>query len=95
MNSWASENVFLGTGGCTPGVEVLDIISGNLSKVLSLPLGESVYALDITPDGHNLAAGTRSGFLYWLSADLSGKEEYKTRRIVQGAAVISVFFWDI
>ena len=96
MKQWQLQNVLLGTGGSKPGVEIYDTDSAKIEIIHSLPDGESVYALKISPDGKTLAAGTKKGFLYLITPDTEAQNDqgYAVRRIIHGAPILSVCFLD-
>jgi WD40 repeat protein len=89
-------DILLGTGGNSPGLEAYGAISGNSEKILSLQRGQSVYAVDVSPDGNAIAAATKSGDIYLL-APAEGEPErcvYSVRHSASGAPVLSVCFVD-
>ena len=94
-NLWSREKVILGSGGIQPGVAVLDPDTKQLEKALKLDAGESVYAIDVSPDENILAAGTKTGFLYLLERDsFDSNEELQVKKLIHGSSVLSVCFID-
>jgi len=94
-NLWSREKVILGGGGIQPGVDVLDPDTRQLQKILKLAAGESVYAIDMSPDENMLAAGTKTGFLYLLEKDsFDSKDEFQVKKLIHGSSVLDVCFID-
>ena len=44
-------DILLGRGGQNPGVEAYSVVSGRWETILSLPVDQSVYAIDVSRDG--------------------------------------------
>ena len=89
-------DLLLGIGGDTPGVRFLWAGRSDPGDLWPLPRGHSVYAMDVVPDQHLAAVGTRSGAIHLLS--LSTVPESDKPRIsaslVQGAPVLAVCLFD-
>lgn len=94
MSNLQAEIILLGGGGNNPGVEVYGAVSCSLAKMLSLDVNQSVYAIDT--DGKAIAAGTKTGDVYWITPQ--GPELGGTGHLVQqfanGASVLAVCFLD-
>ena len=89
-------HILLGKGGQTPGLTVYDVVSQSEKPVLSLTVGQSVYAVDVSPDGDRVVAGSKRGDLYVVPDCLSGGEgdPSAVRPCIQGVSVLSVCFLD-
>ena len=89
-------DILLGTGGDTPGMETYGAISGGCEKLLSLPMGQSVYAVGMSPDENLIAAGTKSGDVYWLASGQVNPENPSdsVRHFNHGAPILSIYFVD-
>lgn len=59
-------SMLLGIGGANPGVVAYDPESRQGRRILSSPAGQSVYAVAMSADGQVVAAGTKTGALYWI-----------------------------
>jgi len=95
VESW-NAHVLLGSGGRMPGLTFFDVESHCSGKVLSLSPGQSVYAVDVSPDGGSLAVGTKDGYLYLLAGlnRVDPESEPQPTPWLQGASVLSVRFVD-
>jgi len=93
---WRRDHILWGQGGDRPGLHIYDLDSHQKNHECSLPAGQSVYSLDISPDGSRLAAGTKSDLLYhahcWQQTEQDDQIQFS--KIVQGYAVLSVCFFD-
>ena len=89
---WQPDTIFLGGGSHDPRVTAFNMDSNEPLSLLELPPSNSVYAIDIDPDGNLLAVGTKSGLVYVLDGYQNGQsdESIVTRRLVQGASVLSI-----
>lgn len=87
-------HILLGKGGKNPGLEAYDPMSGRLEKILSLPTGQSVYAIDVTPDEGIIAAATKTGDIYWLAAPQAHQEnsDLVVRTLSHCAPLLSICF---
>jgi len=90
------ERVFIGTGGINPGIDMLDIETGMPERVLSLPSGNSVYAIGVSSDENILAVGTKGGYFHWLTKKESseGTPGFQADKFIQGSAILSVCLLD-
>lgn len=81
------EAIFLGGGGNRP---CLDIVypDGQVSRLLDLSTGQSVYTMDSSPDDDSLALGTRDGQILVISNPRRG-DGARIDTLVQGAPVLS------
>jgi len=82
------EAVLLGGGGDQP---CLDLVhpNGEVSRILDMQTGQSIYAIDRSADHGSLALGTRAGQVLimpnpWASGEL------EAQHLIQGAAVLSL-----
>lgn len=93
---WRRDHILWGQGGDRPGLHIYDLDSHQTNHECSLPKGQSVYSLDISPDGSRLAAGTKSDLLYHAHCLQQTEEDDRIEfsKIVQGYAVLSVCFFD-
>ena len=94
IGNWQTGSVLLGAAGGSPGVDIYRIDSGQSERLITLPVGESVYSLDIAPDGNDLAIGTKAGGLYWYnggSVDGNVLAE-PARKLEQGSPILAVCF---
>ena len=89
-------NIFLTAGGSSPGVDMYNPITDRLEKILTLPAGQSVYAVDVSSDGNILAAGTRGGNVYRIAPEeqVQSNHEHSIQEFRLGASVLSVCFID-
>lgn len=87
-------STWLGAGGENPGVEAVDVESGNVHRVIDLPAGHSVYAMAVTDALDQLAIGSRAGEIRVLSLvdALTGQPQVDVRVFRQGAPILSVCF---
>ena len=74
-------NILLGRGGDEPGLDVYGAISGVRETILSLEKRQSIYAVDVSPDGNIIAVGTKTGDIYWLTPEQTnpGNNRYSTQ----------------
>lgn len=81
------EAIFLGGGGNRP---CLDIVypDGQVSRLLDLSPGQSVYTMDRRPEDNSLALGTRAGQILVISDPRLG-DGARIDTLVQGAPVLS------
>lgn len=94
-NLWSREKVILGSGGIQPGVAVLDPDTKQPENILKFDSGQSVYALDVSPDGNILAAGTKAGFLYLLEKDsFDSDDQLQVKKLIHGSSVLDLCFVD-
>ncbi len=87
-------NLFLGTGGTKPGVVILDH-ECCYEKILPYHLLDgSVYAGDVDIEGCRIAAGTKNGSIYIITAnyDSDNLTLNINRNLYQSTPVISVCF---
>jgi hypothetical protein len=92
-----SMKIPLGKGGPRPGLAAYDVFTGNVDEFLRLPPGGSVYAVSASPDGQTIAAGTKTGEIYYWPTPGEGDQENRSelvRRLAHGAPVASVCFVD-
>ena len=96
-SEWANMSVLLGMGGSHPGVDAFNAVDNQMERIVSLPEGQSVYAIAVAPDGGSLVAGTRSGMLYWRGdADVDQDDQGRCEhQYAQGAGVLSMCFLDL
>ena len=89
-----ADNILLGMGGSNPGLDAYSAISGSLEKILSLDAGQSVYAIDICPEGRTIAAGTKNGAINWLRRHGSAQtdDEFLVQQQANGASILSISF---
>lgn len=87
-------NILLGRGGQHPGLEACHAVSGRRETILTLPAGQSVYTIDVSPEGKAVAAGTKAGDVYWFEQERSSREigSPAIRHYSQCAPVLSVRF---
>ena len=90
------EKIFIGTGGTNPGIDMLDIETGMPERVLSLPSGNSAYAIGVSSDGNILAVGTKGSYFHWLTKkDPSDTNcNFQDDKFIQGSAILSVCLLD-
>jgi len=95
-HNWHTENILLGKGGSKPGVTVFNTESNQAERLHSLPDGQSVYAISLSPDGNTLAAGTKNGFLYKITYEPDAKDnpENAIQKIIHGYPILSTCFLD-
>ena len=97
MTMPGSQNaVLLGGGGLQPRLDALSP-SGDLTRLVELPLGQSIYSVDICPTDKSLALGTKSGQLLVLMnpwGETDDREAPPHLNLVQGSPVLSVCWWD-
>ena len=67
-------SILLGTGGTSPGLIAYDVESARITRLLSLPPGQSVYAVGLSPDGSTIVVGTKAGAVHWLRRQDEGAE---------------------
>ena len=91
--SFTDTTILLGRGGKSPGIESYDPVEGQLREVASLPVGQSVYAIDASPDRQSFCAGTRSGVLHRFVSD-GPFEGIVSNPIHCGAGLLSVCLLD-
>jgi hypothetical protein len=93
---WQRNHILWGQGGNRPGVHIYDVDTRQTNHECSLPAGQSVYSLDMSPDGSRLAVGTKSNLLYHVRCFQQNEEngQIEFSKIVQGYAVLSICFWD-
>jgi len=91
-----SLDILLGTGGDTPGLEAYGAISERCEKLLSLPKDQSVYVVGVSPGGNIIAAGTKSGDVYWLAHRQADPENQSDSvlHLDHGAPILSLCFVD-
>ena len=96
ISEWINTSVLVSIGGNFPGVDAFDPINDCQERALSFPAGQSVYAVDVSSDGMNWAAGTRGGHVYWLIPDkqIQDGHENPAQEFCLGAGVLSVCFMD-
>ena len=90
-----NEIILLGSGGDGPGVDALNIKTGEVQRLVSFEPGESVYSMSFCPDGDKLAIATKAGGIY--VSDYSFAQPGKpvtARKLGQGAAALSIVFLD-
>ena len=92
MNRQWNAHVLLGRGGASPGLLLYDLGSRSIEEALSLPAGQSVYAMDASPDGTAVAVGTKAGYLHLVAEPACSENQAQT--LLQGAPVLSVCFMD-
>lgn len=94
MKYWRTQDVLLGTGSNKPGIERYGTDSDQTERIHSLPDGESVYAVSISPDDRMLAVGTKKGFLHLITheQEARNKQSYSVQRIIHGAPILSNCF---
>jgi hypothetical protein len=90
--SWPFNTAILGAGGKKPRLDALRIDSGETRTLLTLPLKNSAYAIDIEDESGTLAVGTRAGLVYILPGNWIEKtdELSLTQKLAQGAPILSV-----
>lgn len=91
---WHQNKIPLGRGKDSPGIDLYTVKSGHVENILSLPYGQSIYALDVSPEGTCIAAGTKTGLLYLLIKTDESQSENNLKRFIQGEPVLSVCFID-
>lgn len=85
------ETILLGVGGRQPGVHVYNALSDRTGTILALDEGHSVYAMDVSPDGKTIAAGTKTGDLYWITQQRDD-EDFLVQQWIYGRPVVSISF---
>lgn len=85
--------IVLGAGGPRARIDVLNACLAQAETRLDLPGGHSVYAVALSPDGTELACGTRGGSIYWIANGESGQAQHPLRAH-QGAPILSVCYAD-
>jgi hypothetical protein len=93
MTEILKQSVLLGRGGNSPGIEAYSAISGTLEKILSLTVGQSVYAIDISPDG-DIVAGTKTSDIYWLRQQGHEASGFLVEQFANCAPILDVCFVD-
>lgn len=85
-------SLFLGTGGASPGLTMLPQGGKDATKLLSLPAGHSIYAIDVDERGGVVAAGSRHGTIDILrnNGQQAGVDQLERFTLAQGAPVLSV-----
>lgn len=91
MTEVLKQSVLLGRGGDSPGIEAYDAISGNLKNILSLTADQSIYAIDISPDG-DIVAGTKTGDIYWLRHQGHGSGDFLIEQFANYTPILDVCF---
>ena len=94
--SAAVSQVFLGAGGRSPGVGLLDLRTGAMQNVLQLLEGDSAYRIGRTSGGQAVVVGTKGGRLHWIDLmfnEESPKGQAPIKR-VQGAPVLGILVTD-
>lgn len=87
-NSRWQKAVLLGAGGARPCLDVI-YPNGEISRLLEMPPGQSVYAIDRSPGQGSLAVGTRDGQVRIVS-DPWRSDGSEDLNLAQGAAVLSL-----
>jgi len=88
------EHILMGRGGANPGLVAYNLFSAELTEVLSLGQGESVYSIDVCPDTGTVALGTRSGkasVLLWPTSDQDG-DVHVVEEIAGSVPILSLCF---
>ena len=80
-------DLLLGRGGQQPGIDRLPPNETDVMRLLELPPGCSVYAVDADATGTTIAAGSRAGTIHFLHGENSVCLE-------QGAPVLAVCLLD-
>jgi hypothetical protein len=80
-------DLLLGRGGPQPGVDRLPLNETDVVRLMELPPGRSVYAVDADATGTTIAAGSRGGTIHVLHGENSVCLE-------QGAPVLAVCLLD-
>lgn len=97
MSAWdQSGAILLGRGTPSPGVAIV-LPDGRTESLIDLHEGQSVYALDVSPGGTTLAAGTRNGLIAVVSAsdeDQPFEEKPPFFTLLQGVPILSVCWID-
>ena len=85
-------SVFLGAGGPTPSLFKVGREAGRADRLLELPEGQSVYAIDMDAEARRVAIGARAGRIDFLSlADApEGISLAASTTLNQGAPILSV-----
>jgi len=97
MTSGGVMNVaWLGAGGRSPCVDLLNTDSGNSLRLLNLPKGQSIYTIAVSDDLAALAVGTRGGYIHLCGAPcLAPAEPNPTARcLFQGSSLLGICFED-
>jgi len=89
--------VLLGAGGRTPGVDVLDIRTGTVAKVLKLQEGDSAYRIGRATGGQTAVVGTKRGHLFWIDPTPNADAQNPAAVIkrIQGAPVLAVLLTEL
>jgi hypothetical protein len=83
--------VYLGAGGSQPAVWAFEPDSGNLTQMLRLPPGHSVYTIDLDTEAGIAAIGTRAGRIHLLRLDGEPSAEHEPPPArLQGADILSL-----
>lgn len=83
--------VIMGTGGTQPKAIILDVDSRELSPLLDVEQGHSVYAIEVDCETNLIAIGTRGGAIKVMSDSQNAEtSDRKSRTLIQGAPVLSV-----
>lgn len=96
-NGRLQQDIILGIGGDKPGLSIYDTKSGGLKRILSLPLGQSVYSVDTSGDGRLIGAGTKGGGIFRLTfQSVAANHNYQAEQLGSSvlAPVLSVCFVD-
>lgn len=93
-SDFRAENIVFGVGGRQPGVQIYNAISDSLETILSLDEGYSVYAIDVSPDGKTIVAGTKTGAIHWLTwqGPEQGDAGFLVEQVSHGRPVVSISF---
>ncbi|MCO6438544.1 MAG: hypothetical protein J5J06_15745 [Phycisphaerae bacterium] len=91
-----TSSLLLGTGGSSPGLMMLCHAGKDSTRLLSLPAGHSIYAIDVDERGGVVAAGSRHGTIDILreTAQQARADRLERLSLVQGAPVLSVCLLD-
>ncbi|MFC1762905.1 WD40 repeat domain-containing protein [Planctomycetota bacterium] len=74
MDVWQAEYILLGRGGTSPGLVTYNLLSGELTEILSLPQGDSVYSIVARSDHEIVVIGTKRGRVYLLAPPTSDRQ---------------------
>ena len=88
--SFEAESVFLGLGGQRPGVMMLRPDSEDTQRLIGLPIGQSVYALDVHAGTGRIAYGTRTGTVQAAPCSIDRQNGQPPSRWAQGAPLLAV-----
>lgn len=86
-----SNCVFLCAGGVRPRIEIHDINSSEIYKVIHMPAFHSIYAIDVDILNNRLCVGTKGGLIIICRQILSANDEQPSvHSFTQGAPILAL-----